>query len=186
MNCFFALSSSFTVSSSSACAFCSRSMPCRECQPGVGGTSCPHCPGAGDVSLPRYLLEHPLLRQAGSPGGLHSKGTVALRGGDTDLPSVRGPLYDTLPDSHRASVGVKTGQGTHLMTPGWLLGMPARHPAPPAHSESGTTSLGTSNPGLHLQDTQILVGIRHLPTGRATDGCSRTLILALVPFPSPP
>lgn len=52
LNCFFALSSSFTVSSSSACAFCSLSMPCGERQ--LRGTAVPttHTGHRGHVLAP--------------------------------------------------------------------------------------------------------------------------------------
>lgn len=124
VNCFFALSSSFTVSSSSACAFCSRSMPCRERQ--LGGDSCPHHPRTGDRSLPQYLFEHPLLGEAGSPGSFCGEAAVALRSGDTDLPGMRGPLNDAFPDSNCTPVGtrVKTGKGT-LLPPCQLLQVPS-------------------------------------------------------------
>lgn len=121
LSCFLALSSSFTVSSSSACAFCSLSMPCGERQP--GGDSCPHCPGTGDMcSPPGYLLERPLLGEAGAAGGLGCQGTVALGGGDTDLPCMCCPLDDAPPDSGHAPVGTGVAQARVLPAPRQLFG----------------------------------------------------------------
>lgn len=80
----------------------------------AAGDSCPHRLGTGDMSLSQYLLEGPLLGEAGAAGGLGSQGAVALGGGDTDLPGVRCALDDASPDSSHAPVG--TG-----LIRGWVL-----------------------------------------------------------------
>lgn len=142
LNCFLALSSSFTVSSSSACAFCRRSMPCGEHQ--LAGDSCPHHPGTGDMSSSRYLLECPLLGQAGAAGGLGGQGAVGVGGGDPDVPGVCCPLYDTFPDSGHAPVGTGLTQGRVLPAPRQFLGMPSRISSAP--SPSRVLEFGISHP----------------------------------------
>lgn len=133
VNCFFALSSSFTVSSSSACAFCSCSMLW---EGDVSLGTHPHCPhpvpGRG-CALSPYLFEHPLLGQAGGLGGLSGEAAVALGGVDAGLPGIRGPLDDALPDSEDAPAGMRAGDQPHRGAP-VLLGMPKKQQNPPLPS----------------------------------------------------